>query len=235
MSVSPLEERDVVGIGSLTDPVRRALYRFVADRDEPVTRDEAAAALGIPRHRAKFHLDRLAADGLLTTGYARPGGRSGPGAGRPAKRYRRSDREVSVSLPDRDYVLVGDLLATAVSTALQDGRPVAETLDETATARGEDMAARARDRTGTPTSSADLAVRVLADEGYQPRWQGDRIVLANCPFHALAQEHTALVCGMNLSLLGGFCARLADGGDELVARLEPAPGRCCVTLSREPS
>lgn len=76
-------------------------------------------------------------------------------------------------------------------------------------------------------------MRVLAEEGYEPRREGDRVVLANCPFHALAREHTALVCGMNLSLLGAFCERLAGGG--LVARLEPAPGRCCVTLSRAPS
>lgn len=230
--MSPLEDRDVERIGSLADPVRRALYRYVAGRDEPVTRDEAALALDIPRHRAKFHLDRLAADGLLTAGYARTTGRAGPGAGRPAKRYQRADREFSVTLPDRDYARAGQLLAAAVSSALEQGRAVDKTLREVAASRGAALAERAPRGAGS-RGAEDVAMRVLAEEGYEPRREGDRVVLANCPFHALAREHTALVCGMNLSLLGAFCERLAGGG--LVARLEPAPGRCCVTLSRAPS
>jgi predicted ArsR family transcriptional regulator len=231
--MSPLEDRDVERIGSLADPVRRALYRYVADRGEPVTRDEAAQALDIPRHRAKFHLDRLAADGLLTAGYARTGGRGGPGAGRPAKRYRRSDGEVSVTLPERDYARAGHLLAAAVSAAVEEGRAVDETLHEVAARRGAELAGRVRAAGPDAAGAEEVAVRTLADEGYEPRREGDRVVLANCPFHALARDHTALVCGMNLSLLGAFCEGLADG--ELVARLEPAPGRCCVTLCRPSS
>jgi predicted ArsR family transcriptional regulator len=234
--MSNLDDRDVAGIGSLADPVRRDLYRFVCGRDEPGTRDEAAEALGIPRHRVKFHLDRLAADGLLRTEYARTSGRAGPGAGRPAKRYRRADREVVVSLPERDYALAGRLMAAAISSAVDTGRAVTDTLQEVAGRHGASLAdeARARNEAATAVDDpVDLALDVLAEQGYEPRVEDGRVVLANCPFHALAQEHTALVCGMNVAMLGSFCSRLADG--DLTARLEPSPGRCCVTLSRGPS
>ncbi|MGB3895274.1 MAG: helix-turn-helix domain-containing protein, partial [Mycolicibacter sinensis] len=114
-------DRDVTGIGALTDPVRRELYRFVAAQAGPVSRDEAAAATGIARHQAKFHLDRLEADGLLQSDYARPTGRSGPGAGRPSKRYRRSPEQIAISLPPREYELAGRLMADAIAESARTG------------------------------------------------------------------------------------------------------------------
>src|SRR5947208_15695681 len=77
-------------LSALAEPVRRDLYTFVVARREPVTREQAAAGLDVPVHVAKFHLDRLVEDGLLDAEYRRPPGRGGPGAGRPAKVYRRS-------------------------------------------------------------------------------------------------------------------------------------------------
>ena len=72
------------------------------------------------------------------------------------------------------------------------------------------------------------AMIVLVDNGYEPRTDGTALVLANCPFHALAEEYTDLVCGMNLDLLSG----LVDGlhHPDVEARLEPTPGLCCVRL-----
>ena len=64
----------------------------------PVSRDDVAGALGLARATAAFHLDRLVADGLLDIHFERRSGRTGPGAGRPAKLYRRSDVPVEVSL-----------------------------------------------------------------------------------------------------------------------------------------
>ena len=95
--------RDAAGIGALADPVRRQLYQFACAQPAPVSRDQAADAVGIPHHQAKFHLDRLTAEGLLETGYARLTGRSGPGAGRTSKLYRRAHRDIAVSLPQREY------------------------------------------------------------------------------------------------------------------------------------
>ena len=108
----------VTKLGALADPVRRALYRFVADQPGAVSRDQAADGIDVPRHTAKFHLDRLVDEGLLVTEFRRLTGRSGPGAGRPAKLYRRSRKEVAVSLPSRRYDLAGDVLADAVERSL---------------------------------------------------------------------------------------------------------------------
>jgi DNA-binding transcriptional ArsR family regulator len=106
-------ERQLVALASLADPVRQALYRCVAARDEGMGRDEAAAAVGISRALAAYHLDKLAEAGLLDTRFQRRTGRAGPGAGRPAKFYLRSRSPVEVALPARNYQLIADLLAQA--------------------------------------------------------------------------------------------------------------------------
>src|SRR5512140_2388596 len=98
----------VTGVAALAEPVRRDLYLYVVAQSEPVSRDQASEGVGVPRHTAKFHLDRLVEDGLLDVDYKRLSGREGPGAGRPTKRYRRSDRELSVALPPRRYDLAGE-------------------------------------------------------------------------------------------------------------------------------
>lgn len=226
-------ERAVDSIASLAEPVRRELYRYVCQRDVPVGREEVAEATGIAHHKVKFHLDRLAADGLLEVGYQRLGDRTGPGAGRPAKVYQPVEDEVSVSLPAREYALAGELLAAAVETAAESGRPVLEALTEVATARGVELA-RAASHADDHDVEADpmaLACEVLARHGFEPRPDGDRVVLRNCPFHTLAQRHAQLVCGMNQALLEGLTGELAPTC--LSARLDPAPGRCCVTLSQK--
>ncbi|MCV7100656.1 helix-turn-helix domain-containing protein, partial [Mycobacterium palustre] len=125
-------ERDAAGIGALADPVRRRLYRFVCAQPAPVSRDQAADALGIPHHQAKFHLDRLTAEGLLETDYARLTGRSGPGAGRTAKLYRRARHDIAISLPQREYELAGRLMADAIAQSAATGEPVVEVLDRVA-------------------------------------------------------------------------------------------------------
>src|SRR6185369_7395964 len=90
-------------VALLADPVRRRAYQVVAKSSEPVGRDEVAGELGSGRTLASFHRDKLAAAGLLDISYARLGGRSGTGAGRPAKLYRRAGAEWGVSVPPRAY------------------------------------------------------------------------------------------------------------------------------------
>ena len=219
-------------IAALGEPIRRALYRYVVGQPEPVGREQAAAAVGVARHVAKFHLDKLEADGLLDTEYSRPPGRRGPGAGRPAKRYRRSLREVSVSLPGRRYDLAGRLMAHAIATASESGRPVVDALHEAATVEGRALGDQARARLGADLSASarsSVVCEVLAEHGYEPRTGDGVVTLVNCPFHALAREHPDLVCGMNLDLVRGLLQACDRSG--LHARLDPAPGRCCVTLT----
>ena len=218
---------DIASVAALNEPVRRALYRYVVAQDEPVSREKAAAGVGVAHHVAKFNLDRLVTDGLLEVEYRRPPGRRGPGAGRPAKLYRRAARQISLSLPERRYDLAGRILAEAITIAGDDGAPIDEAVRMAARAAGERLAeAGAVGQSATPVE----AVReVLARHGYEPRDTPVGIVLANCPFHSLAVEHTALVCGMNQHLIDGLVQRLCGG--KLCARLDPNPNRCCVTIA----
>ena len=221
----------VSGIAALGEPLRRALYRYVAGQESPVNRDQAAEGAGVARHVAKFHLDKLVEEGLLETTFGRPPGRTGPGAGRPAKLYRRSSREIEVSVPDRRYDLAGTLLARAVTDAERDSVPVRDALLRAARDTGQSLGADARARSGPRPSRAALTVaarEVLEELGYEPRPDGGGVELANCPFHALAADYTELVCGMNLELMGGMLAGLGPSGLEACA--DPVPGKCCVRL-----
>ena len=226
----------VSGVATLGEPVRRALYRYVVAQPSPVNRDQASEGIGVARHVAKFHLDKLVDDGLLEVEYRRPPGRGGPGAGRPAKLYRRSDQEVEVSLPDRRYDLAGRLLAHALTEAIRAGTPVANALSETARDAGRALGREARLRVGRrPNHKALTAVgcEVLAELGYEPRPETGGVTLANCPFHALAADYTDLVCAMNRELLAGLLDGLGHGG--LEACLDPSPGMCCVRLTTHSS
>ena len=226
-------DAQVAGVAALGDPVRRALYRYVVAQAGPVNRDQAAAGVGVPRHVAKFHLDKLEADGLLEVEFSRPPGRGGPGAGRPAKLYRRSSRELAVSLPERRYDLVGRVMARAIIDAERDSLPIADTLHAAARDTGRSLGQEARQQAGPRPTQAVLLVAardVLGRCGFEPRTDGGGLVLANCPFHALAQDYTDLVCGMNLDLMDGLVDAL--GRANLEARLAPEPGKCCVSLCR---
>lgn len=216
-------DAQVSAVAALAEPSRRRLYDHVVRQSLPVSRDEAAAAVALPRATVAFHLDRLVADGLLDVVFERRTGRTGPGAGRPSKLYRRADRSVAVSLPERSYDLAGDLLATALTEAEASGEPPRAVLERRARERGRALAV------GVPAAGGrDAVLRVLEDNGFEPRAEGDGIALANCPFHLLARQHTELVCGMNLHLVGGVLEGVGAPG--LVARLRPAPGMCCVRL-----
>jgi predicted ArsR family transcriptional regulator len=218
----------VSGVSALAEPARRALYLYVAAQPQPVSRDQAAEDVGLPRHTVKFHLDKLVEEGLLDTEFRRLSGRRGPGAGRPTKLYRRSVREVAVTLPPRHYDLAGQILADAVETAARDGVPVLQAVQRAAAECGRRLGAEEQPGEGGGSPLDGIAV-TLAAQGYEPRVQDGVLVLANCPFHALAREHTALVCGMSLHLITAMLDEL--GHTEVQARLDPAPGRCCVTLT----
>ena len=214
------------GVGALADPTRRALYEYVASRSEPVGREEAAQELGLPRHTASFHLDRLVEVGLLVTEYKRLTGRTGPGAGRPSKLYRRADEQWTVSLPDRRYDLVGRILARAVEAARAGGATLDEAVEDAATQAG----LAAGQEAGRTHDGLDRLADALAGHGFEPRVDDDAVVLANCPFDALAQEHTALVCGLNRCFVQGVASGAGCTG--VTAHHEPEPGQCCVKARR---
>jgi predicted ArsR family transcriptional regulator len=224
--------QDPVGaVALLGDAKRRRLYDLVADSDAPVGRDDAATAIGISRELAAFHLDRLVTAGLLEAEYRRRGERRGPGAGRPAKLYRRFQGEVAVSLPQRDYATVARLFGDALRRS--DGDTGARALDEVARAQGQVVGTEARREAGPRPSHRRLTsalMRVLRRAGYEPRTDevsGD-VQLRNCPYQALATSHRELTCAMNAAWAQGVAKGLGD--PQLDAELSPVPDRCCVVF-----
>lgn len=223
---------ELAAISTLGEPTRRALYEHVAGSGGWVSRDAAADAVGLERGTAAHHLDRLAKDGLLEVDYQRISGRQGPGAGRPAKLYRRAGSDFDVSLPPRDYQLAGKLLADAADTARTEGTDIVSALDDAARAEGRRLAGEiASQRPARGAASRDAALAALERRGFEPQPGADgTITLRNCPFHQLAQQHTDLICGMNFCLVDAALATVGDTG--LEARLEPEEGVCCVKLHR---
>jgi len=219
---------DVISLGSLADPTRRALYDFVALQPEPAGRDEAAAAAGVGRTLAAYHLDRMVEDGLLEVSFARRTGRTGPGAGRPAKLYQRAARDFNISLPPRNYELAARIFANAVDSD-PTGRAKAA-LQESAQSFGAGVAAAVERRAAgrSDANRSAMLERVLAERGYEPFRDEDGVIrMRNCPFDCLADAHRQTVCGMNFALLEQAAAS-AKG--TLKAVLDPRPELCCVAL-----
>lgn len=214
----------ISSVAVLDEPTRRRLYEYVVRARVPVGRDEASTAVGVTRATAAFHLDRLADEGLLDAVHQRISGRTGPGAGRPAKLYLRPTQQIEVSLPQRCYELAGQVLAAAVEDAEMTGQSVRKA-----------VAGRARDagrQIGLAAASRDPAV-ALEHHGFEPRTESNSVRLGNCPFHNLAQQHTDLVCGMNLDLIRGLLEGIDSSSFE--AKLNPTPGNCCVVLEPAPT
>ncbi|MEU6478000.1 helix-turn-helix domain-containing protein [Streptomyces sp. NPDC047017] len=222
---------DIDAIAVLQDPVRRRLYEYVVAQGREVGRNEAAEATGVARTLAAHHLDKLADAGLLESGSRRLSGRTGPGAGRPAKVYTRARAERSVSLPARDYRTAAELLAEAAEQAGLDAG-----LCAAARRRGEALRGSA-----APCGDLEEAMEMLAARGYEPHLESDEVPpggegapgtaapvvrMRNCPFHAVSERFPPLVCGMNLALLEGLLG--TDGS--VRARMDARPGECCVVV-----
>jgi predicted ArsR family transcriptional regulator len=215
-------DRDLAAIALLQDPVRRALYGHVVAAGGEVSRNQAAEAVGVQRGLAAFHLDKLVEAGLLEASFRRLGDRRGPGAGRPAKLYRRAAGEVAASLPARTYETAAHLLAEAVDQTGAD-------LELQAAARRAGQAAgRGRAAAGPGPGGAAIE-QVLEARGYEPYRDVAGLRLRNCPFARLSHEFPVLVCAMNLALIEG----LLDGMGEQPGRavMDPGPGRCCVAIT----
>ena len=240
---------DISAVGSLADPVRRSLYDHVAQSRTGVSREAAAEAAGVSVSKAKFHLERLVDEGLLETEYRRLNGRAGPGAGRPAKLYRRARTAFQVSVPERRYDLMGNILATAIERAAA-GHDLTTAVSDAAHNAGVHSARTISSALGSapapaPTSapaptftdevlagdSLDRLSQALSRVGYEPEIVDSVVRLRNCPFDLLSKEHTQLVCGVNRDYVQGVLDEL--GCEGVCACLEPSDGYCCVTARPE--
>ena len=226
--ILPPDEAALASLSSLDDRVRGALYAYVSGCTEPVGRDEAAAAVGIGRALAVYHLDKLVEAGLLAATYRRPPGRSGPGAGRPAKLYSRSGREFAVRVPPREYELAARLLVQAVSSD-RSGRSQTA-LDAAGCRLGAQLAAGGQAGQAGREDPRRALQAVLREHGFEPyEATGGTIRLRNCPFLRLAEQDPGIVCGMNLALITGMVTGIGAAGG-LRPALDPRPGQCCVAI-----
>jgi predicted ArsR family transcriptional regulator len=210
-------------LAALDDPVRRKLYLYVVGRGEDVGRDEAAKGTGISRALAAFHLDRLVEADLLQASFRRPEGRGGPGAGRPAKLYRRSTTQLDVTLPRRRYELAAHIFAKALVRARSEASLGA--LRDAAREWGKRLAGEVGHGRGQSLARVSRALEAC---GFEPADVDGEVVLRNCPFDSVRSESKELVCGMNLSLVEGLLEGLEV--EDVHARLAPRPEMCCVAL-----
>jgi predicted ArsR family transcriptional regulator len=225
--VTAVENRQWAALEALAEPRRREVFHFVAARAASASRDDVAAGLGMNRPLAAHHLDRLVDAGLLVATFARPPGRGGPGAGRPAKRYSPAQPEVTVSVPPRRY----DVAARIFARALTGGTEPRAAVRTIATEEGRD--AGLAHSTGAPLgveATLSRAAHLIGRLGYAPERASACVRLRNCPFHALLDVAPELVCGANHAFLSGVLEGLG-GSPRVTAVLDPRPDPdCCVQL-----
>lgn len=225
------DPRQVRAVAALADDTRRELFEMACDAAEPVTREQAAAAVGISRKLAAFHLDKLVEAGLLVAAYD-PASRAHR-LGRAPKAYQPADADVHITIPDRRPQTLARILVDALRTA-QPTESATHAAHRAAWEAGHRLAESVRAGLRHPRRlSAERALaaveRVLREQGYQPiRESPDKLKLLNCPFRTLGAEATEVVCDLNQRLITG----LLDGLHPTAAKAEvmPHPGGCCVAI-----
>lgn len=190
--------------------LRQALL-YVRGSAEPVTADDAAAGLEVHRSVARARLERLAGAGLLVTSFRRRSGRTGPGAGRPAKLYSAAPETRALEFPPRHLPdLVGRLLEE-IPTA---GRE--EALRRAGEDFGRDLARTAGLQ---PSRNAEeglervcAAVRSLGFQAALESYDGDSAVIGTptCPLRPLVTEQPEAAL-IDRGMWSGLVASGIDG------------------------
>jgi predicted ArsR family transcriptional regulator len=217
-------------VAALEDTLRRGMYAFIRQARRPVTRDEAAASVGISRKLAAFHLDKLVDAGVLRARYESVG--TDRRVGRTPKVYEPTGVDIRISIPRRQHEVLADILLDAVLTEGADER-AAEAAVRVAHDRGTAMGSAERDQTRPGRLGTERALTLATDllhrNGFEPaREAPTRVRLRDCPFHPLAAEAPDLVCGINHAFLSGVLTGL--GARTVEAVLDPRAGECCVEL-----
>lgn len=206
------------------------MYEFIRAARRPVTRDEAATAVGISRKLAAFHLDKLVDAGALRARYRPADGTRR--VGRVPKVYEPSGTDIRVSIPQRRHdILAGILLGAVVCEG--HGENARDAARRVARDHGEQIGAEERQRVRPGRLGAEraltMASKLLAERGFEPARESPACLrLRNCPFHPLTARAPDLVCGLNLAFLAGMVDGLQASTVEAV--LDPRAGECCVEL-----
>ncbi len=230
-SAGDTAEASLARLAVLSEGTRWRLYVFARSAHRPVSREEAAASIGISRKLAAFHLDKLVAAGLLRARYeAEPGPRP---VGRTPKTYEPAGTDVAISVPPRRPDILAGILVHAVLASAA-GEDATSAAIRVARAEGSELGAGQRDRLRPGRLGAErsltLAGQILSQCGFEPQRAAPAdLRLRNCPFHPLAESSRDLVCAINLAYIAGLLEGLGAGA--VTAVLDPQPGACCVRLT----
>ncbi len=222
-------ERLAVALG---DPTRRRVFFMVREADDAVSKDRVAEEVGIDRRLAGFHLDKLVDQGFLTADFKRRTGKSGPGAGRPAKHYRLAADESAVMLPERHYDLLASLLLKAAAD--ESGASRQDILERIGYDFGFEVGltevAAGRTRPGEDgVNAVEQVVRLLSRYGFAAQNEGDGTIRAcACPFEELAFDDPERICGLDRSIWKGMLAAFDDGATLSVATTRAKGDVACI-------
>jgi predicted ArsR family transcriptional regulator len=221
-----LEPEDIRSIAALDDELRRGMYLLIRSARMPLSREDVARELRISVKLAAFHLDKLIERGLLKAQFGRPKGKSGPSVGRSSKLYEPADANIAVSIPGRDYELLGSLLAEAFDARARGRNKAIEAARAKGLELSDQLGGRIPKGRRGPLAVAKRKLKALEYEPY--RSSSREVRLSNCPFHALARQAPEVVCPINKGLIEG----LISGVDVTVEQISlgPSNGDCCVAL-----
>jgi len=193
---------------SLGDPTRRAIYIAVRESADPMTTSKVAGLFGIHPNVARHHLDRLAEDGYLRVSHERKAG--GPGAGRPAKTFESTNKEVSVHFAPRRFEMLTEMLFQVLEeVSPPDVSAVAERVGRS---YGKQLAAEI----GAPHDPGyDEAVQAVASAmtglgfSVDPDVEGQRLLTSHCPFGETATSHPEVICSLDRGIVAGLFGALS--------------------------
>jgi predicted ArsR family transcriptional regulator len=178
-----MDELEAIG-----DPELRDALLVARGEARPVTADDLAAAQGVHRNVARSRLERLVEAGLLAPAYERRSGRTGPGAGRPAKTYKVVPELNAIQFPERRYESLLALLVDAVPR---------KKLHAVGVAFGQDLARRAGLKAiKTPQRAFENVCDAVRSLGYQASLESADetcavIATPTCPLRPLVREKPA--------------------------------------------
>ncbi len=202
---------------SLGDTTRRGIFIAAREAPEPVTVSQIAALFDLHSNVARHHLDRLVADGWLQVSHRRRNDRRGPGAGRPAKHYEPTGKEVSLQYPARRYDLLAELLVRTLERVAPDDAPgIAE---EIGMEYGQELAAEIGLPDDTGFEGAVQAVaRAMMGMGFETEAQptARTLLTRSCPFGETATNHPEIVCKLDQGIVRGLLDAIQIRSDVLV-------------------
>lgn len=214
---------------TLGDPTRRSIYLAVRESADPVTAAQIAAQFSIHANVARHHLDRLADEGYLEITHRRPHGKNGPGAGRPAKCYTSTEKEIELQFPARRYDLLADLLIRVVQ------RLEPERASEIAAEVGREYGVELASTLDLPEAAGfDLALatvqQAMVDVGFavDTNTNNRQLLMSHCPFGRTAFDHPEVVCSLDRGIVNGLMEALHHATNTVTAPKETW-GEACVT------